>query len=654
MRNPVGIMTAVVVGMSALGARAAPAPLEAYGRLPNIAVDQFELSPNGDRLAFVAATPQGRSLVVSDLAGHVLMSFATGKVKIRALEWAGNDHFLLTTSATIDTSSVFTANKSELSQVLIGSLTTGKAFFAFRNKPYTLPYTFGNYGFAEKGGHTYAFLSTITTEGSGSAHLDMASRGTITHGWTGLYRVDLDTSEIEKVAGGSEHMVGWAIAPDGSIAGHAESDDRTGEWRLYADPADKQLVYKTVKPIGGVGFTLGRRPGTLLLVAEGAPDTEIDTTKVNAKTELFKEYGDTVRYLHSVDGFLVGVEVEADQPYSVFLDPSIQVKYEAATKPFKGKTITYVSADRNWNKWLLFTQGGGDSGTFYLVDLTTHKAEVEGTAYPDIDTPDVGPSKVIHYKAADGTELEGILTLPNGKDPKGLPMVVMPHGGPVARDYLGFDWWAQAFAHRGYAVFQPNYRGSSGFGLAFRDSGFGEWGRKMQTDISDGVAELARQGVIDPKRACIVGASYGGYAALAGVTVQHGLYRCAVSVAGVSDLYGMLKEESAEADTSNNAGSRFWRKFMGARSDGDPALRAYSPVSLAAGADAPILLIHGTDDTVVSIQQSRDMAKALRGAGKPVEYVELKGEDHWESSEPARIQTLLASVAFVEKYNPAQ
>ena len=219
---------------------------------------------------------------------------------------------------------------------------------------------------------------------------------------------------------------------------------------------------------------------------------------------------------------------------------------------------------------------------------------------------------------------------------------------------MGSTYWAQAFAGRGYAVFQPNFRGSDGYGLPFRDAGFGQWGRKMQTDISDGVSELSRQGVIDPKRACIVGGSYGGYAALAGVTVQQGLYRCAVSYGGISDMNVFLDWITPQAYADDrNATTRYLRKFVGAKSEGDPALRQISPARLADRADAPILLIHGLDDSVVPISQSQEMERELKRAGKRVEFVQLKGEDHWLSRDETRRAMLTAAVAFVAKYNPA-
>jgi dipeptidyl aminopeptidase/acylaminoacyl peptidase len=255
---------------------------------------------------------------------------------------------------------------------------------------------------------------------------------------------------------------------------------------------------------------------------------------------------------------------------------------------------------------------------------------------------------MIQYKAGDGMDIAAVLTLPPGVPGKNLPVIVMPHGGPEARDYPGFDWWAQAFASRGYAVLQPNFRGSSGYGAAFLRAGYGEWGRKMQSDISDGLAFLAQSGIADPGRACIVGASYGGYAALAGVTLQKGFYRCAVSVAGVSDLPKMVATDVKESGRDATL-VRALRQQVGSGKD----LRAVSPVRLADAADAPILLVHGREDTVVDYDQSADMAKALQKAGKPVELLTLAGEDHWLSKSETRMAMLEAVVAFVMKENPA-
>jgi dipeptidyl aminopeptidase/acylaminoacyl peptidase len=245
------------------------------------------------------------------------------------------------------------------------------------------------------------------------------------------------------------------------------------------------------------------------------------------------------------------------------------------------------------------------------------------------------------------------LTLPRGIPAKNLPLIVLPHDGPAARDTYGFDWWAQAMASHGYAVLQPEFRGSDDLGWDFLSAGFGQWGRKMQTDLSDGVRALAAQGTIDPKRVCIVGRSYGGYAALAGATLDTGVYRCAASLAGISDLRGMLRHVNLRYDTDDNPASRFWLRYLGAASDDDPVLDQLSPIRHVDKVTIPILLIHGEDDTVVPIEQSEAMNDALEAAKKDVTFVKLAHEDHWLSRAETREQMLDALMDFLAKNNPS-
>jgi dipeptidyl aminopeptidase/acylaminoacyl peptidase len=185
--------------------------------------------------------------------------------------------------------------------------------------------------------------------------------------------------------------------------------------------------------------------------------------------------------------------------------------------------------------------------------------------------------------------------------------------------------------------------------LRFIEAGFGQWGRKMQTDLSDGVRYLAKQGVIDPARVCIVGGSYGGYAALAGVTLDPGVYRRAVSVAGISDLRRFL---NWSADKYLSWTQRYWDRFMGISGQSDPALIAASPIEHVSAVTVPVLLIHGRDDTVVPFEQSDVMLSALKRAGKSVELVTMKHEDHWLSRSETRLQMLQATVAFLKANNP--
>jgi len=275
-----------------------------------------------------------------------------------------------------------------------------------------------------------------------------------------------------------------------------------------------------------------------------------------------------------------------------------------------------------------------------------------GPVYKDITPEDIAEVKAISYKAADGTEIPAYLTLPKGREAKNLPLIVLPHGGPAARDEPGFDWWAQAIASRGYAVLQPQFRGSDGFGLEFMTIGYGEWGRKMQSDLSAGVRTLASDGTIDPKRVCIVGASYGGYAAMAGPTLDPGVYRCAVAVAGISDPRGFVRWRASNGFGEDSSQTLYWDRFMGMKGVDDPAFDEIAPIKHIDKVTVPILLIHGKDDTVVPISQSEDFADALTDAKKDVTLVKLPGEDHWLSRAETRTEMLDATVDFLEKNNP--
>jgi dipeptidyl aminopeptidase/acylaminoacyl peptidase len=286
---------------------------------------------------------------------------------------------------------------------------------------------------------------------------------------------------------------------------------------------------------------------------------------------------------------------------------------------------------------------------YALVDTGTGKTAGIGEAYEGLGRP-LEVKRVV-YPAADGLRIAALLTLPAGRSAAKLPLVVLPHGGPATADVGYFDWWSQAIAAQGYAVLQPDYRGSD-LGWTFMSAGFGQWGRKMQTDLSDGVRYLAKEGVVDPARVCIVGGSYGGYAALAGVTLDAGVYRCAVSVAGISDLSRFLKWNNARTALSGRESERFWDRYMGAKGVDDPVLATISPLKHIDAANVPVLLIHGRDDTVVPFEQSQIMYDALKAAGKPVQLVDLKQEDHWLSRGETRLQMLQSTVAFLRANNP--
>jgi dipeptidyl aminopeptidase/acylaminoacyl peptidase len=346
-------------------------------------------------------------------------------------------------------------------------------------------------------------------------------------------------------------------------------------------------------------------------------------------------------------GRIIGGVREIGSSEYVFFDNELQAHWNAVLRAFPDERVQLESHSDDFSRLVLKIFGPRDGYVYALYDWYTHHATILGPIYAGVTAP--AEVKEISYAAADGLTIPAFLTLPRADAPaKDLPLIVLPHGGPAAADTLDFDWWSQALAAQGYAVLQPNFRGSI-LDSKFLQAGYGEWGRKMQTDLSDGVRYLARQGIIDLKRVCIVGASYGGYAALAGVTVESGVYRCAVSVAGISDLRRFRKWTIANEAA---VGQRYWDRFMGTADQKDPALIAISPIEHVSAVTVPVLLIHGRDDTVVPFEQSDVMLSALKRAGKSVELVTMKHEDHWLSRSETRLQMLQATVDFLKANNP--
>ncbi len=625
--------------------RAAP-PIEAYGRLPG--VELMRLSPSGERYTAVGVVGEQRRLIVASADGKILHVNNVGTAKVRGIYWAGEDHVLVMLSSTFNAPLYF-RQSYELGAVLNIRLSDHQSFAIFDKAPDVAHAVFGYFGSAQVDGHWVGYFGGITyakTSTPGEYRFD--------HGYRDLYQVDLDSATHRRVAEGSEKDHAWVIAADGAIVAHSEYDQQSGAWRLYGGRNHDAVLLEKTSPLGELALIgQGRSAGTVLLLdGSGTEDVVAEVSGTQQQREELFGQASVENYLHDPDtGRLIGCTTK-EAPHAMLFDPKLQVRFNATRKAFPGLQVELVSFSRNFDRLIVKTDGGDDSGTFWLVDIASGKAVPIGNAYPLVRPVDVGPTQLIKYAATDGVMIEAVLTLPPGHKTQNLPLVVMPHGGPMGvADRLGFDWWAQAYTSAGYAVLQPNYRGSAGYGREFRDAGFGQWGRKMQTDLSDGLSTLAAQGVIDPKRVCIVGASYGGYAALAGVTLQRGLYRCAVSVAGPADMPSFFNWESTRHGYKSDA-TRYWRAITGADKEGDAAMRVISPTLNAEHADAPILLIHGKDDTVVPIQQSEKMASALKSARKQVEFVVMQGEDHWLSREDTREAMLKAAVAFVKQHNP--
>jgi dipeptidyl aminopeptidase/acylaminoacyl peptidase len=633
----------------ALLAADAPPPLETYGTLPRTEI--VELSPDGTMLATVETQGDVRLLSIRRTDESVLLRQALGDLKLSGLEWVGNDFVVVYLHQTGRVS--FTAPDQEFIQGVVISVKDGKPHPLLRPSPTYMTVILGRYGFAERDGHWFGYFGLVPLDPS---HDITQTGGYLKQRYPDLYQIDIETGAVHRVTQGNDKRRSWAIDTTGQIIAESEYDSNSGNWRVFRpNEADRPLISGN-SPFGFGLAGAGRTARTVLLTESGASQDTFELNLDTGKTDSFLPAGKAAVAIHAPDTHLLLGAILIDDNQALMFDPVLDRHLRAIEKAFSGNAMRLVSVSADLSRVVVHVTGKDTAGTWQLVDFKTGKADPIADDYPGIPDSMIGRVGMIDYRAADGLPLQGVLTLPPGRAPRGLPVVVLPHGGPEARDRVHFDWWAQAFAARGYAVFQPNFRGSSGYGTEFRNAGFGQWGRKMQTDISDGLAALAAKGIVDPHRACIVGASYGGYAAFAGVTLQHGLYRCAASYGGVSDMHDMIYAAKSKdrGDTQHYAdpAMRYWLSYLGTASPNDRALTEISPQAQAKNADAPVLIVYGQNDTVVPPAQSEDMASALKSAGKPVELVALKGEDHWLSRSDTRLQMLKAMVAFVEKYNP--
>ncbi|MEO0974275.1 MAG: alpha/beta fold hydrolase, partial [Pseudomonadota bacterium] len=339
------------------------------------------------------------------------------------------------------------------------------------------------------------------------------------------------------------------------------------------------------------------------------------------------------------EGKLIGYTIPALESETIFTDPEYARLYRSMGKALPGHSISLRSWTPDKQVILVVASSPQDGGTLYVWDRKNKALTAIGRAYPELDPEGMSAMEKVTYKARDGLEITAYLSVPQGVQRDKLPVVVMPHGGPYARDTLGFDFLVQMMTSRGYAVLQPNFRGSLYEGREFQEAGEGQWGRQMQDDLLDGLAWMVDEGVADPDRACIVGWSYGGYAALMGAVQSSDVFRCAASINGVADLNRLRTRYD----------DRAWRRYFDEYILGDDVkVSDYSPVDQAERIDIPVLIVHAKDDGRVPYDDhAKPMSRALERKGKQFDMVTIETGDHSLLNKTSRLAMLEALEAFL-------
>ncbi len=630
----------VLAFCAAEGALANP-PVEAFGNLPQFT--DWKLSPDAKHLAVIQpqnGKPIALIYTVGAPAGTKPVAYGSPDGVVRTIRWVNNDKLCMELTKTMHVLNVEAWQE-------IGAYV---CIDADGQHQISMGGDLIGVDMADPA-HAYSVVSMQTDQSNSTGRLTSSDKQAL-----GLYQVGTVNPTAYAVDPGTDLTVGWVVDEHGKPIARVDQnaalgDDvytqTGGQWTKIASFSYSQGEHDAI--VEGEMFD-----GPSLAIRRSGATDKLERMDLSGHTKetLFNDPTYDIEHVLTDEwtNRVIGVSYVADKREFRYFDPSREALQKGLEQAFAGNSVSIESMDAAGDKAVVAVDGPKQPTAYLFYDRTTKNASVIANAYPSLTPNDLGNVTPYPYKARDGLDIHAYLTLPPGVTaPKNMPLVVFPHGGPDGRDQVEFDWWAQFMANRGYLVFQPNFRGSIGYGTAFHEAGNGQWGKGMISDIGDGVKKLIADGIADPKRICIVGASYGGYAALAGATFTPDLYACAISFAGVTDVQQLFAYQLRWSNNDPTLRDDRERVF-GAKLNDTGALAAISPAMHADQVRAPILLIHADKDVTVPIDQSREELAALEKAGKSVKLDMIDGDDHYLTLSSSRIELLKQTEAFLAQY----
>jgi len=468
-----------------------------------------------------------------------------------------------------------------------------------------------------------------------------------------VYKINVETGQSTRVAENPGNITGWVTDHTGSVR-VATTTDGVNSSLLYR--ATEKDAFKTVlttdfrTSVGPMFFTFDNknlyalsnrdRDKTALVILDPATGKETKPLFEHPEVDLGgADYSRKRKVLTTV-----GFETWKSQRH--YFDNATKALYGKLEKQLPGMDVAVISENLAEDTFIVASYSDRTPGVRYLYHAKTDKLVKLGDHNPRINPADMATMKPVTYTSRDGLKINGYLTLPAGREAKNLPVIVNPHGGPWARDSWGYNPEIQFLANRGFAVFQMNFRGSTGYGRAFWEKSFKQWGKTMQDDITDGVQWLIKEGIADPKRVGIYGGSYGGYATLAGVTYTPDLYAAAVDYVGVANLFTFMKTIPP-----------YWAPFLKMMHEmvGDPEkdkelMTASSPVFHVDKIKTPLFVAQGANDPRVNKNESDQMVEALKKRGIEVQYMVKDNEGHGFHNEENRYDFYGAMEGFFTKH----
>jgi dipeptidyl aminopeptidase/acylaminoacyl peptidase len=629
-------------------AEAAP-PAEVYGHLPTF--DHAQISPDGTHVAAIEGRGRFGVVTIYDLTspGAAPVTYTPDPwIMPRYILWANNQRLLVGADYALRAANGKGFFPYVMSRVISIDRNGGDAKTLLIDKPELR---------SEK------LSGSIIEIGRGEpSYVLMVAQTKHTRNYTlDIFRVDPATGSSKKLEEGKPETYGWVTDGRGNALMRKDIDgNATTYFARLPGSREWTEVYRftdATKIASGISIIGTSANVEEVYVAARAGGERQSIYRLNLRTKSLTPVLPADPHVDLYGGILDpatqnlwGASFNWDRLRRQFFDSAAAALYATLQSKFPGNDVSVVSSSADGARVIARVEGmSNPGGAYYLYDTKSGQTTKLGARYPELSGADLATPRFFTYQSRDGKEIPAYLTLPPGASAKPPPLVVLPHGGPAARDDDSFDFFVQFFASRGYAVFQPQFRGSEGYGSAFEEAGKFQWGLAMQDDVTDGVQKLIADKKVDPARICIVGASYGGYAALVGAMQTPQLYRCAVGMSGLYELKLFLMERWFYA-TRGYTDYYYWESTIGdTRKDGRK-LDAASPALHADKISVPVLLLHGSNDLTVAVVHGQLMAKALKDAGKEHSYVELEGEDHYFSQGSTRTQTLREIGAFLAKY----
>jgi dipeptidyl aminopeptidase/acylaminoacyl peptidase len=476
--------------------------------------------------------------------------------------------------------------------------------------------------------------------------------------WFDIYELKLSTGEKTLVRKNTDRIFGWSFDSAGRLrmAGRSDANgdrellrvDQNGFTRVYSCKVTENCwPYKYLKDGRSVYLWTSKGDRDQIeLVRLDLDRGESAGTELVARDPLHRAWPVPANFIFSdAKGELLATEYTDERQRYYFMDKKLESDYRWLQKQLPGKEIVLDTRTNDEQVWMVNVSGDTEPGETYLFDRRSRKLAFQYRVLEDLPRAALAEMKSVDYPSSDGLDIPAFLTLPKGVSPRSLPLVVMPHGGPWGHVAWGYDEWAQFFANRGYAVLEPNFRGSAGLGKVFENAGDRERGRKMQDDLTWGVKYLIGQGTVDPKRVGIFGLSYGGYAVLAGVTFTPDLYAAAVDFNGTSNLLHLVQDQPAGSI------EEYYARVGDPRTaEGLGLLEEYSPALHSDKIKAPLMVIQGANDSVQQRSDAEQIIVSLRDRGVPVQYLLVPDEGHVFAQPLNKIAMFTAVEQFFAKY----